>query len=112
MTGSERRKFQRIDKKLDITCRTVGNCCDKSYLAYTVNVCPGGIYFETEHGDFAPGNIINLKLSIPPTEGLLEFGGKISGYAKVLRTIHIGGHVPSRKHGIAVEFCEPPKLCL
>ena len=112
MAGKERRKYQRIEKKLDITFKRVDNSYAKSYLAYTVNVCPGGVYFETEQGDFAPGNIIDLKLSIPPTKGLLEFGGKISGYAKVLRTTHIGGKIPSRKHGIAVEFCDPPKLCL
>ena len=47
---------------------------------------PGGVYFETSSKIFEPGNFVKIDMSIPPTDGLLEFGGRVSGFAKVLRT--------------------------
>ena len=111
MSESNRRKYQRIDKKLNLICRKIGDNSKISYTGYTVNVSTGGLYFEIEDDVFSAGNLLDVKLSIPPTEGLLEFGGKISGLAKVIRTNHIGEMVPSRKHGVAIEFCDSVKLC-
>jgi len=76
-----------------------------SYSGYTLNVSTGGLYFETEAGIFEQGNLLKVELDIPPTSGLLEFGGKIAGFARVLRTDSASG-----KYGVALQFCRPPKL--
>jgi hypothetical protein len=87
-----------------------------------MNVSPGGLYFQTDSGAFKQGNLLNVELSIPPTTGLLEYGGRISGYARVLRADDIGSAEdrPARPHrlglssaryGVAAEFCQMLKLC-
>ena len=93
--------------KYNISCRKVGSTTNISYDGYTVNVSTGGLYFETPTETFEQGNLLQVELSIPPTSGLLEFGGKIAGFAKVLRT-----HSASGSHGVALEFCHPLKLCV
>ena len=56
-------------------------------------------------------------LPLPPTPGLLEFGGKVAGFARVLRADKMcdtleGEGSASGKQGVALQFCRPPKLCL
>ena len=116
MDGSERRKYQRSRVKLDISCHKVGAVTEQSHAGYTVNASPGGLYFETTTDTFGPGNLLKVELSIPPTSGLLEFGGKVAGFARVLRTESIGDSPTgtdssSLAHGVALQFCRPPKLC-
>ena len=63
---------------------------------------------------FEQGNLVKVEFSIPPAEGLLEFGGKISGFAKVLRTSDIctaNEEEFSGNYSVALEFCRSPKLC-
>ena len=96
---------KRLGAKYNISCRKVGSTSNVSYDGHTVNVSTGGLYFETETGTFEQGNLLQVELSIPPTSGLLEFGGKIAGFAKVLRTDSASG-----KYGVALQFCRPPKL--
>jgi hypothetical protein len=48
---------------------------------------------------------------------LLEFGGKIAGFARVLRADNIGGSLngpdsSSKRYGVALQFCQPLKLCI
>jgi len=93
--------------KYDISCRKVGSSANIFYDGHTINVSPGGLYFETQTETFEQGNLLQVELSIPPTSGLLEFGGKIAGFAKVLRTDSSSG-----RHGVALQFCSPPKLCI
>ncbi|MEE9371074.1 MAG: hypothetical protein V3W45_06350 [Sedimentisphaerales bacterium] len=62
-----------------------------------------------------PGNLLKVELSIPPTAGLLEFGGRISGLGKVLRIrgisdSHTVADLPADRYGVAVEFSLPLKL--
>ncbi len=116
MSGSERRKYKRLPIKLDLSCRRVGSAAEKFHTGYTVDVSPGGLYFETAVGTFKQGNLLKVRLSIPPTTGLLEFGGKISGFAMVLRTCNIcdsrtDTNLSSGRYGVAAEFCQSPKLC-
>jgi hypothetical protein len=73
------------------------------------------LYFETAAEEFEPGNLLKVELSIPPTSGQLEFGGRISGFARVLRINAIrefspGVNSSSKRCGVALEFCRPPKL--
>ncbi len=117
MDGTERRKYKRLGARFDISCRRVGSTEEKSYRGCTMNVSPGGLYFETAVGAFKPGSLLELKLSIPPTAGILDFGGTISGFARVLRTdnIHVspaGTGLSSARYGVALQFCRSPRLCI
>ena len=107
MDRLEKRRHKRLGAKYNISCRKVGSTANISYDGYTVNVSTGGLYFETPTETFEQGNLLQVELSIPPTSGLLEFGGKIAGFAKVLRTDSASG-----SHGVALEFCRPLKLCI
>lgn len=109
MDSSEKRKFKRLPITLDLSCRKVGSETEQLHKGCTVNVSPGGLYFETADDAFRPGNLLKVELSIPPTAGLLEFGGRISGFGRVLRT---GAKPQSDKYGVALEFCRSPKLCI
>ncbi len=82
-----------------------------------MNVSPGGLYFETAVGTFKPGSMLEVELSIPPKTGILEFGGRISGFARVLRTDDIGvspadTNLSSASYGVALQFCRPLRLCM
>jgi len=107
MDRSEKRRHKRLGIKYNLSCRKVGSTGNISYGGRTLNVSTGGLYFETINDKFEQGDLLHVELSIPPTSGLLEFGGKIAGFAKVLRTDSASG-----RHGVALQFCRPPKLCL
>lgn len=116
MDRPEKRKYRRLPIKLDMSCQKVGSTKEKSHTGCTVNVSAGGLYFETAAGTFKPGNLLKVELSIPPTAGILEFGGRISSFARVLRTHGICDTRPainlsSPRYGVALEFCQSPKLC-
>ncbi len=115
MDGSEKRKFRRLGAKFDLSCSRVGSPAEEFQSGHTLNVSPGGLYFETTAEAFEPGNLLKVELSIPPKSGLLEFGGRISGFARVLRTNTICDSSPdvnlsSGGQGVALEFCRSPKL--
>jgi len=115
MNRPEKRKYKRVPIILDLLCHKVGSPAEKLYTGHTVNVSPGGLYFETPIDMFKPGNLLKVQLSIPPTAGLLEFGGRISGLGKVLRISgisdsHAGADLPADRYGVAVEFSRPLKL--
>ena len=117
MDGSEKRKYRRLGAKFDISCSKVGSLTGQSHSGCTVNVSPGGLYFETTIHTFERGNLLKVELSIPPTPGLLQFGGKIAAFAKVLRIDNVckspaGTDSASGRCGIALQFCRPPKLCI
>ncbi|MDH4240805.1 MAG: PilZ domain-containing protein [Phycisphaerae bacterium] len=117
MSGSDKRKYKRLTIKLDLSYRKVNSTTKKSHAGCTVNVSPGGLYFETAADVFKPGSLLKVELSIPPTSGLLEFGGSISGLGKVLRVHTISGsrtdtELPSVRSGVALEFCQPLKLSM
>jgi len=116
MRRSEKRKYKRLPIKLGLSCCKVGSAAGKLYTGSTVNVSPGGLYFETAADAFQPGNLVEIKLSIPPTAGLLEYGGRISALARVLRAnsicdSHTDSKLSSDRYGVALELCRPPKLC-
>jgi hypothetical protein len=119
---SEKRKYQRLPIILDLSCCKVGSAAEKWHSGRTMNVSPGGLYFQTDSGAFEPGSLLNVELSIPPTTGLLEYGGRISGFARVLRADDVSptedrparlrrGGLSSARYGVAAEFCHSLKLC-
>ena len=110
MDIDEKRKYKRLSVGLELSCYKVGSAAEKLYAGRTVNVSPGGLYFQTTADAFQPGNLLRVELSVPPTTGLLEFGGRISGFAKVLRTSNICESTSSGRYGVALEFCRTPRL--
>lgn len=117
MNVSDKRKYKRLTIKLDLSYRKADSTAKKSHAGCTVNVSPGGLYFETAADVFKLGSLLKVELSIPPTSGLLEFGGSISGIGKVLRAHTINGsrteaELPSVRSGVALEFCQPLKLSM
>ncbi len=115
MSWIEKRKFRRLSVSLDLSCRKVGSSGGKAYRGSTVNVSSGGLFFETAGTSFESGNLIRVDLSIPPTEGLLELGGRISGFARVLRTSQPSQAQEKQgadltRYAVAAEFCRPLKL--
>jgi hypothetical protein len=116
MERTERRRDKRLGERFELLCHAVGSTAGKPCDGRTVNVSSGGLYFETT-GTFEPGNLLRVELSIPPTPGLLEFGGRIAGFARVLRAHSIGkssaDEEPScERYGVAIEFCRPLRLCI
>lgn len=114
MERSEKRKDRRLGAQFGVSCHAVGSTENKSYDGHIVNVSSGGLYFETV-GTFQPGSLLEVELSIPPTSGVLEFGGKLAGYARVLRAQSIansltGERSSGARYGVAVQFCRPPRL--
>lgn len=107
----EKRRFKRLPMTLILSCRKVGSATESLHKGSTLNVGPGGLYFKTTDDAFKPGNLLKIELTIPPTAGLLEFGGKIAAFARVLRASNLGDTLSSNEYGVAVQFCQPPKLC-
>jgi hypothetical protein len=99
---------------LEVSCRKVSRLAAKSAQARTVNASPGGVYVETADA-VTTGDLVEMEFFVPPTTGVLESGGVISGQARVVRVDAAAGgekHSGSfaRTHGLAVEFCQPPRL--
>jgi hypothetical protein len=116
ITGEyDKRRFKRLTAKFDLSCFKVGPTAEKIYTGRTVNVSPGGLYFETSADIFSTGNLLRIELSILPKAGQLDYGGRISAFAKVLRAetinrIHNALHSSHSRYGVALEFCRSPKL--
>ena len=116
ITGEhEKRRFKRLAAKFDLSCFKVDATPQTLHTGRTLNVSPGGLYFETPADSFSTGNLLRIELSIPPKAGQLDYGGRISAFAKVLRTETINRanavHSSYSRYGIALEFCRSPKLC-
>ncbi len=117
MDRPERRRDRRQGARFDVSFYKVGSTTNKPYDGHTVNVGRGGLYIETTARTIEQGDMLRVELSIPPTPGLLEFGGKIAAFAKVLRADHIGGDIVAggstcNKYGVALQFCQRPKVCI
>ena len=114
MGNFERRRHNRLAMSLDLLCRKLGAPAQQLYQGRVVNIGTGGLYFETAVHGFEPGNFAEVRLSIPPTTGLLELGGTMRAIAKVLRTQTLSrsrtGLQSPAVQGVAMEFCRRPRL--
>jgi hypothetical protein len=81
------------------------------YAGRTVNVSTGGMFFHVAEGEISRDDMLNVELTVPPTEGLLELGGKVSTFARVIR-VHQIRHSSGKHshHAVAAEFLESPKF--
>jgi hypothetical protein len=106
----DRRRHKRFPLKLSILCQKVGLSGGELVAGKTVNVGPGGMLIEVNSGNVAEGELLSVEMSVPPMEGLLDFGGSLSNHARVVRS---NGHEDPKETTekfIALEFCDPPKL--
>ena len=107
---NDRRIHKRFPLKLSVFCQKVGHSGGKLISGRTVNVSPGGMLVEMKSGELKSGELLCVEMSVPPTEGLLDFGGSFSGYARVVRSDghHSMNEFPEKV--VALEFCDSPKL--
>jgi hypothetical protein len=111
----EKRRHERRPIKLEVLFHKLGQLGQKVYKGQTVNVSTGGLLFETTHSVFQPGELLSVYLHVPPTNGLLEFGGRIRGFARVVRTSGSSEATdePAEQRArftVAVQFCRCPTL--
>ena len=113
MERNERRKNRRFGARFNLSYRQVGSAMNQAHTGRTVNVATGGLYFETQDELLKSGSLLEVELLIPPERGVLEFGGRISGFAKILRVDSISEEdSTTNRQGVAVQFCKTPSLCL
>ena len=110
---SDRRSHKRLPVKFSVLCQKVGLSDGRFYSGNTVNVSPGGMLVDVANSQLKDGELVSVEMTVPPTEGLLEYGGSFSGYARVVRVHQSQAAMSSRSspaNAIAVEFCESPRL--
>ncbi len=109
-----RRTHQRLPLRLTVICQKVGYASGGIYTGSTVNVSSGGMLLEVNSRDLREGELLSVEMPVPPTEGLLEFGGRFAAYARVIRVDSRldgdGGLDTGPVRRIALEFCQSPKL--
>ena len=113
-TVNEKRRHQRLPLRFSVLCQKVGVPVGKVYTGTSVDVSPGGMLIDLNTNALKHGELLSVEMPIPPTKGILEYGGRFSGYARVVR---VEDACPKKKdqsnsacQTIAVEFCESPKL--
>ncbi len=112
----DRRGHKRIPLKLSIFCQRVGQFGGKLFTGRTINVSPGGMLVEMKNDGLQDGELLSVEMSVPPTGGMLEFGGSFSNYARVVRMEMEDKDKESGQSFaakcVAMEFCDSPKLRL
>ncbi|MCK5174302.1 MAG: PilZ domain-containing protein [Planctomycetes bacterium] len=110
--GSDRRRHTRLPLRLTVVCRRVGTPGERVYSGSTVNVSPGGMLMEINMRELETGELLNVDMTVPPDEELLEFGGRFSNHARVVRVDALPrrSRSGSAAQRIALEFCDSPKL--
>ncbi|AQT70162.1 PilZ domain protein [Anaerohalosphaera lusitana] len=105
-----RRMHDRLEMELDVMCQTVGLSGGKLFTGKTVDVSQGGALIELHGQGLHDGQLLSIEMSVPPSENLSEFGGRISNYGRVLRTednlsegFNPGSDMVQR---VAIEFCD------
>lgn len=106
----DRRRHRRFPLKLSIICQKVGLSGGELVSGKTVNVGPGGMLVEVNSGDVTEGELLSVEMSVPPMEGLLDFGGMLSNHARVVRSKNHEDSEEASEKVIALEFCDSPKL--
>jgi hypothetical protein len=106
-----RRFHKRLPLKLNVLCQTVGLSGGRAYTGSTIDVSSGGMLVEINDGRLNEGQLLSVEMSVPPTTGLLEYGGRFSSYARVCRTDIDRSEFPdSNARAVALEFCDSPQL--
>jgi len=113
-TVNEKRRHQRLPLRFSVLCQKVGVPVGKIYTGTSIDVSPGGMLIDFNTNALKHGELLSVEMSIPPTKGILEYGGRFSGYARAIR-IDKSDPIQMAKSNsaaqtIALEFCESLKL--
>jgi len=110
---TERRLHRRLALRLAVLCRKVGAAVHRPYTGNTVDISPAGALMEIDAMGLTPGQILRIEIAIPPTEGLLDDGGRFTTHARVLRVepapADAGPRRPATQR-VALQFCQSPRL--
>ena len=113
-TEINRRIHKRLQLNISVLCQTVGICGGCAFTGKTVDVSPGGMLVEFNSRGLSDGQLVSIEMSVPPTDGLLEYGGRFSSYARIIRLddakVGTGPDSASLIQTAALEFCQSPKL--
>jgi len=110
----DRRRHRRLVLGLTVLCQKVGQGGGTVYAGNTINVSPGGLLAEFGDCRLEDGELVSIDMTVPPTEGLLDYGGRLSSYARIVRVDRPHSLAATQSHStmrvVALEFCESPKL--
>jgi hypothetical protein len=109
MSWTEKRKHERLPLKLDLLCQPIGLERNRLHAGKTVNISTGGVLFHLADSNIGHNDLLNVEFTVPPTQGLLEFGGKVSTFARVIRVAPVSLASPSH-HAVAARFLQMPRL--
>lgn len=110
---NERRIHKRLPLKISVLCQSVGISGGSAFSGNTLDVSPGGMLVEFNNSGISDGQLLSIEMYVPPTEGLLEYGGRFSSYARVVRLDDESKGVRPESSAVqtaALEFCQSPKL--
>jgi hypothetical protein len=112
MYTSNRRKHDRLALRLDVTCRKIG--AEEKHVAAgrTRNISTGGVLFEVGHCPFACDDLLSMELAVPPAEGILNFGGRLTTFARIVRIEPDMARQRQENYAVAAEFTHSPKLSI
>jgi len=110
---NDRRLHKRLPLKISVLCQSVGISGGTAFCGSTIDVSCGGMLVEFSGKGVSDGQLLSIEMYVPPTEGLLEYGGRFSSYARVVRLDEAGDGLQSQSSAsrtAALEFCQSPKL--
>ncbi len=109
----ERRKHRRLQMQLPLEFSRVSEPAAGQCHSVTRDVSTGGIYFETAVDDLRKGELLDIKMTIPPGEGHFPYQGRVSSIARVVRTekdLTSAERTANSCMGVGVAFRESFKL--
>ena len=70
------------------------------------------MYSQTDNNGFLCDELLDVEICVPPTEGLLEFGGRMTTFARVLRVDKGAGadFDDGRICAVAAQFMGAPRF--
>ena len=114
MKGFEKRKDRRLEIKLNLLCSGPEMRKPKLHTGTVINIASGGLYFETAESRFEPGNLTEVSIEVPSQAGGLDFGETMRTTATVVRAEILESSRAGMRdlplHGVALQFCDRPRL--
>jgi hypothetical protein len=112
MCKDNRRKHDRLALRMDLLCRKIGAEDKYAATGKTKNISTGGVLFEVGHCPFACDDLLSMELTVPPAAGILNFGGRLTTFARVIRIEPLEVQSRPANFAVAAEFVQSPKLCI
>ena len=102
--AAERRAHRRLEIRLPVELRRLGEVDGAIVRSITTNISTGGMYLELDRPDFAPGDRMSVQLTIPPAEGVCPYAGEATCEAEVLRCSRLTPRSAIARYGLAARF--------